>query len=444
MTKLKDGFYKQLNSTIGSNDYLLKAAGGYIGVGHASGNVPISDGTLNTSLNADQLDGMDASAFVYELDTNGDYIRWKKYNGSWNNIIAPTANKWYTARTLTLTGSVIGSVSINGSQDVTLNTTTNHTHNTLDTVTTSNNTNYYLTFVDSNNSTVTQESFYTSDKIFFNPSTGKLTAYNLLLKNSNNYGTKLNFGDGDYVYLYEDTDDYLTIYAKNGVKLTSNSNNKTLMDGYTVLNANNWIDYVTTYLYATTVSGTSNTSTSDPYLRLFNSTTARSSIQLKAGSNMSISSSSGIITFTASTSASTTVENKAATIGTSLTTIATINSTNITAKVDHSRTAISSGTAGTWLATSGSTVEIPYITVNSDGHVEAKGTHIHTITGFLSSISVSNSAPALGKTASTIGTIEGVSLTASVSDSDKVDGYHVSVVSTLPGSPSSDTFYVII
>lgn len=42
---------------------------------------------------------------------------------------ATTASKWATARTLTLTGSVTGSVSINGSSNVTLTTTTNHTHN---------------------------------------------------------------------------------------------------------------------------------------------------------------------------------------------------------------------------------------------------------------------------------------------------------------------------
>lgn len=42
---------------------------------------------------------------------------------------AATANKWATARTLTLNGSVTGSVSIDGSGNVTLATTTNHTHN---------------------------------------------------------------------------------------------------------------------------------------------------------------------------------------------------------------------------------------------------------------------------------------------------------------------------
>lgn len=44
---------------------------------------------------------------------------------------AATASKWATARTLTLTGSVTGSVSIDGSGNVTLATTTNHTHSYL-------------------------------------------------------------------------------------------------------------------------------------------------------------------------------------------------------------------------------------------------------------------------------------------------------------------------
>ena len=41
---------------------------------------------------------------------------------------ATSASKWSTARTITLTGSVTGSVSIDGSANVSLATTTNHTH----------------------------------------------------------------------------------------------------------------------------------------------------------------------------------------------------------------------------------------------------------------------------------------------------------------------------
>lgn len=52
---------------------------------------------------------------------------------------------------------------------------------------------------------------------------------------------------------------------------------------------------------------------------------------------------------------------------------------------DHYKTSITSGTAGTSSATSGSTVSIPYISVNENGHVTGYGTHTHTITGFASS-----------------------------------------------------------
>ena len=48
--------------------------------------------------------------------------------GTLSNNITGSSSKWETARTITLTGSVTGSVSIDGSQNVSLATTTNHTH----------------------------------------------------------------------------------------------------------------------------------------------------------------------------------------------------------------------------------------------------------------------------------------------------------------------------
>ena len=53
--------------------------------------------------------------------------------GDWREMAFADSNvasssKWENARTITLTGSVTGSVSIDGSQNVTLATTTNHTH----------------------------------------------------------------------------------------------------------------------------------------------------------------------------------------------------------------------------------------------------------------------------------------------------------------------------
>lgn len=48
---------------------------------------------------------------------------------------------------------------------------------------------------------------------------------------------------------------------------------------------------------------------------------------------------------------------------------------------------ITAGTSGTSSATSGSSLAVPYITVNSQGIVTAYGTHTHTISGFLTSSS---------------------------------------------------------
>jgi len=52
------------------------------------------------------------------------------------------------------------------------------------------------------------------------PLTGGTLTGNLRMKpNGSNYGSKLNFGDGDYVFLYEDTDDHLQIKGADGIEL---------------------------------------------------------------------------------------------------------------------------------------------------------------------------------------------------------------------------------
>ena len=48
---------------------------------------------------------------------------------------------------------------------------------------------------------------------------------------------------------------------------------------------------------------------------------------------------------------------------------------------------ITAGTAGTSSATSGSTLAVPYVTYDAQGHITAAGTHTHTVTGFLTSSS---------------------------------------------------------
>lgn len=59
----------------------------------------------------------------------GIYGDWREMAFTDSNVAS--ASKWENARTITLTGSVTGSVSIDGSQNVSLATTTNHTHNYL-------------------------------------------------------------------------------------------------------------------------------------------------------------------------------------------------------------------------------------------------------------------------------------------------------------------------
>lgn len=89
--------------------------------------------------------GKSSGAYGHMLQLNYDdtYLRILRYKeGSWKSTDwekisagyadsagnASTASKWATARTITLTGSVTGSVSIDGSGNVSLATTTNHTH----------------------------------------------------------------------------------------------------------------------------------------------------------------------------------------------------------------------------------------------------------------------------------------------------------------------------
>ena len=53
---------------------------------------------------------------------------------------------------------------------------------------------------------------------------------------------------------------------------------------------------------------------------------------------------------------------------------------------NHSNS-VTAGTIGTSSATSGSTISVPYANYDSQGHITSKGTHTHTVTGFLTSSS---------------------------------------------------------
>lgn len=54
--------------------------------------------------------------------------------------------------------------------------------------------------------------------------------------------------------------------------------------------------------------------------------------------------------------------------------------------INHTNS-ITAGTIGTSSATSGSTISVPYANYDAQGHITSKGTHTHTVTGFLTSSS---------------------------------------------------------
>ena len=67
--------------------------------------------------------------YATRVHSNGKMVNWNTFAYLTDNVAS--ASKWQTARKITLSGSVTGSVSIDGSGDVTLATTTNHTHSYL-------------------------------------------------------------------------------------------------------------------------------------------------------------------------------------------------------------------------------------------------------------------------------------------------------------------------
>ena len=69
MSLTKDGFYKQLGGAIGNNNYLLEAGGGHIGWGNAASQIPYSNGTVNSNLNADMVDGYHANRFAFTYNS---------------------------------------------------------------------------------------------------------------------------------------------------------------------------------------------------------------------------------------------------------------------------------------------------------------------------------------------------------------------------------------
>ena len=76
--------------------------------------------------------------------------------------------------------------------------------------------------------------------------------------------------------------------------------------------------------------------------------------------------------------------------------------------VNHSNS-VTAGTAGTSSATSGSTIAVPYVTYDAQGHITAVGTHTHTVNGALSVTSL-NASSYVGVNSGNSGSAGGLAL----------------------------------
>lgn len=111
-------------------------------------------------------------------------------------------------------------------------------------------------------------------------------------------------------------------------------------------------------------------------------------VQTTAGAHSTIDVSSGAVTFKVPTKTSHLTNDSGYTTNTGTITGVTAGTglsgggTSGSVTLNHSNS-ITAGTIGSSSATSGATVSIPYATYDSNGHITDKGTHTHTITGFL-------------------------------------------------------------
>lgn len=112
------------------------------------------------------------------------------------------------------------------------------------------------------------------------------------------------------------------------------------------------------------------------------------SVETTAGAHSAIDVSSGAANFNVPTKTSHLTNDSGFTTNTGTITEVTAGSglsgggTSGAVTLNHSNS-VTAGTIGSSSETSGATVSIPYATYDSNGHITGKGTHTHTITGFL-------------------------------------------------------------
>jgi hypothetical protein len=193
-----------LNGTAGQLVYQQATSStSFIGPG-IPGQILVSDGTngpiyvntgniyVGTALKTNSLIGGNTGDIPLQISTGttsfikagnaGDLLQSQGSTATFvstSTIIVGAAEKWATPRTLTLAGDLSGNVTFDGSTNFTLTATVSAaiiatTATSIITVTTSNNQSYYLTFVDSDNTTPAAESLYTTSSFYIDPSTGDL------------------------------------------------------------------------------------------------------------------------------------------------------------------------------------------------------------------------------------------------------------------------------
>lgn len=93
--------------------------------------------------------------------------------------------------------------------------------------------------------------------------------------NNSSSNVKVKFGDGEYIYLHEDSDDHLTFYSKKGIDFTSQSNSGTFTVNGQTLGGGVTSSTLTSYygdlrVESGTYSGNGTTSTSSHKIYLSN------------------------------------------------------------------------------------------------------------------------------------------------------------------------------
>lgn len=129
----------------GSGNYLLQVGTATPTLRVDTGNITINGASINMSKAGEvgvEVDNTQSTnpnkvAFIVGSSGNGGiysrkHTKWIVYSDASGNVVlngnANTASKLATARTITLSGSVTGSATFDGSANITINTTTNHNH----------------------------------------------------------------------------------------------------------------------------------------------------------------------------------------------------------------------------------------------------------------------------------------------------------------------------